>query len=73
METLSRREFAHAAAALGLGGIARGQQPKADNPIKVPARAVTKGPKHHWFGYYDKSPWSADGRYLLSGLHGLLS
>ncbi len=22
--------------------------------------------KHHFFGYYDKSPWSADGKYLLS-------
>ncbi|MHC4592767.1 MAG: hypothetical protein ACYS8L_08750, partial [Planctomycetota bacterium] len=29
------------------------------------ARAVTSGPKHHFFGYYDKSPWDATGRYLL--------
>ena len=27
---------------------------------------VTEGPLHHFFGYYDKSPWSADGRYLLA-------
>ncbi len=32
----------------------------------VRARAVTRGPKHHWFGYYDKCPWSADGRYMLA-------
>ena len=25
----------------------------------------TKG-KHHFFGYYDKCPWSKDGRFLLS-------
>ncbi|MBD3291753.1 MAG: hypothetical protein GF393_02425, partial [Armatimonadia bacterium] len=31
-----------------------------------PAYAVTKGPKYHWFGYYDKCPWSAGGRYMLS-------
>ena len=31
-----------------------------------PAVAVTTGPKFHWFGYYDKCPWSADGRYMLS-------
>ncbi|MDA0746981.1 MAG: hypothetical protein O2954_10710 [bacterium] len=29
------------------------------------ARAVTTGPKHHFFGYYDKCPWDATGRYLL--------
>jgi hypothetical protein len=27
---------------------------------------VTCGPKHHWFGYYDKSSWSADGRSMLA-------
>jgi hypothetical protein len=31
-----------------------------------PARAVTSGPKHHFFGYYDKCPWDATGRYLLA-------
>ena len=31
-----------------------------------PARAVTRGPKYHWFGYYDKCPWSADGKYMLA-------
>jgi len=28
-------------------------------------RAVTNGPKHHYFGYYDKFPWDATGRYLV--------
>ena len=29
------------------------------------ARAVTTGPRHHFFGYYDKFPWNKNGRYLL--------
>jgi len=28
-------------------------------------RPVTSGPKHHFFGYYDKSPWDSTGRYML--------
>ncbi len=30
------------------------------------ARPATKGPRHHFFGYYDKCPWDASGRYLLA-------
>ncbi|MGQ9592587.1 MAG: hypothetical protein ACUVYA_20090 [Planctomycetota bacterium] len=30
------------------------------------ARAATRGPKHHFFGYYDKCPWDASGRRLLA-------
>lgn len=29
-------------------------------------RSVTYGPRHHFFGYYDKSPWNASGRFLLT-------
>src|SRR5687768_4249015 len=38
--------------------IARGQSP---------ATPVTSGPKHHFFGYYDVTPWDSTGRYLLAG------
>jgi hypothetical protein len=38
----------------------------ASQPIYPEARAVTRGPKCHFFGYYDKSPWDATGRYLLA-------
>src|SRR4030095_5541750 len=31
-----------------------------------PLRAVTSGPGHHFFGYYDKSPWNASQRLLLA-------
>lgn len=67
MTFLTRRDF-HAALALAATTPWARSQPgvgKTD-PINVPARAVTKGPKHHFFGYYDKSPWDKTGRYILS-------
>jgi len=30
-----------------------------------PVRALTRGPKHHWFGYYDKLEFDPTGRYVL--------
>lgn len=32
----------------------------------ISLRSVTKGPKYHFFGYYDKRQWDPSGRYLLS-------
>jgi hypothetical protein len=29
-------------------------------------RPVTRGPKHHFFGYYDKSPWNRSGELLAA-------
>ena len=34
--------------------------------LRVPLTAVTQAPAHHFFGYYEKTPWSPDGRYLLA-------
>lgn len=31
-----------------------------------PLTAVTSGPKHHFFGYYEKSPWNASQTLLLA-------
>ncbi|MFV1963950.1 MAG: hypothetical protein ACC628_00900 [Pirellulaceae bacterium] len=30
-----------------------------------PVRRITHGPKHHWFGYYDKFQFDPTGRYVL--------
>ena len=30
-----------------------------------PVRAITRGPKYHWFGYYDKLQFDPTGRYVL--------
>ncbi len=32
----------------------------------VPTRFITRGPKYHWFGYYDKLAFDPSGRYVLS-------
>jgi hypothetical protein len=34
-------------------------------PSLVKMRAVTRGPKYHWFGYYNKHQIDATGRYVL--------
>jgi hypothetical protein len=31
-----------------------------------PVRAITRGPLHHWFGYYDKLEFDPSNRYVLS-------
>ncbi len=31
----------------------------------IPIRKITSGPKHHWFGYYDKFQFDPIGRYVL--------
>jgi len=31
----------------------------------VPIRAITSGPKFHWFGYYDKFQFDPSGRFVL--------
>lgn len=32
----------------------------------LPCQALTHGPAHHFFGYYDRCPYSPSGRYLLA-------
>ena len=32
---------------------------------QVSVRAITQGPKSHWFGYYDKHEFDPSGRYVL--------
>ena len=38
---------------------------KAQSHDLPPARAITHGPKFHWFGYYDKLEFDPSGRYVL--------
>ncbi|MEO6184072.1 MAG: hypothetical protein ABIP71_13425 [Verrucomicrobiota bacterium] len=43
--------------------LVRGESKLAENLPAV--RQITKGPKFHWFGYYDKLQFSADNRLVL--------
>lgn len=60
LPTLDRRGFLQAAAAGALGLAAR-----ADEEKLPPVRALTRGSKFHWFGYYDKLEFDPTGRFVL--------
>ena len=73
---LNRRQFHHLAGS----GCRRGRnlRRRAPDTVRaaqseigpveplVPCRAITRGPKHHWFGYYDKRQFSPDNRFVLA-------
>ncbi|TVP98763.1 MAG: hypothetical protein EA381_11570 [Planctomycetaceae bacterium] len=37
-----------------------------ESAAKVPVRTITRGPKYHWFAYYDKLQFDPTVRYCLS-------
>src|SRR5688500_16974293 len=57
---LPRREFLQLTA-LALASHARGETAAKLPPV----RAITRGPKFHWFGYYDKFQFDPSGRFVL--------
>ncbi len=64
----TRRAFLHHLGSLAAGGTLAPAFLRAasggDGPLP-PVRAITRGPRFHWFGYYDKLQFSADGRFVL--------
>ena len=34
--------------------------------VDRPLESLTRGPRHHFFGYYDKLPWDSTGRHVLA-------
>ncbi len=65
---MHRREFLSSAAA----GLAALSVPRrswsadaAAKPELPPTRVITSGPRHHWFGYYDKLQFDPTNRYVL--------
>ena len=72
MDTIefSRRQFLRSAAigslALpGLVGSVFGGTAKSKLSALPPVRAIARGPKFHWFSYYDKLQFDPSGRYVL--------
>jgi hypothetical protein len=64
----TRREFLRLAAgsiALASASGFAGTAQAADDAKPAPVRAITRGPKFHWFGYYDKLQFDPTGRYAL--------
>ena len=49
------------ALACAWGGAGRG----ARGARAASRRVITRGPRHHWFGYYDKLQFDPTGRYVL--------
>ncbi len=66
LATVRRRQFLKAAAAGVLGTSAwRGAHGRVLADEFPPTRVITRGPKHHWFGYYDKYEFDPSDRYVL--------
>ena len=61
-----RRQFCTSlAATVSVAGIARNSH-SSSNLELPPIRAITRGPKHHWRGYYDNDLFDANDRFLLA-------
>lgn len=71
---ISRRNFL-TSGIFALGGFAVGRQTQGFSAVArsdvrkpsglPPARTITRGPKYHWFGYYDKLQFDPTSRFVL--------
>ena len=63
--TADRRRFLSGGlAGLALAATPGGSRANAESTVP-PTRVITRGPKHHWFGYYDKLQFDPTNRYVL--------
>ncbi len=61
--TIDRRSFLKTSL-VGMAALSASGRVRAADEISV--RTITKGPKFHWFGYYDKLEFDPTNRYVLS-------
>jgi hypothetical protein len=61
---VTRRQFLQASSLALMASTTLTRSLRANPP--VPIRAITRGPKFHWFGYYDKLEFDPTNRYVLS-------
>ncbi|MEX0614214.1 MAG: hypothetical protein WD229_18990 [Pirellulales bacterium] len=62
---ISRRRLLQAALAGGMGFLGMPRIGRTSNEALPPVRAITRGPKYHWFGYYDKLEFDPTNRFVL--------
>ena len=61
----TRRQFLQSAVSTA-AVLAVGQRVSAKGTAAYPpTRVITQGPKHHWFGYYDKLQFDPTSRFVL--------
>jgi hypothetical protein len=61
----SRRDLLRGAIPAGLGLWGAWRTKCFADEYRPSVRAITKGPKFHWFGYYDKLQFDPSGRFVL--------
>ncbi|MCH5373692.1 MAG: hypothetical protein JJ992_06925, partial [Planctomycetes bacterium] len=69
MNQMTRRQWLGTAAKVSCAALVatRGRELGAAEAAREypPQRTITSGPKHHWFGYYDKLEFDPTGRFCL--------
>ncbi|TWU17304.1 hypothetical protein Pla52o_53100 [Novipirellula galeiformis] len=63
--SIDRRQFIASQAAIALAACGANPLAAATSDLEIPVRTITKGPKHHWFGYYDKHQFDPTNRFVL--------
>ena len=64
-QTCSRRAFLSSSLAAFTAALRNRQGLARQTNSFPPTRVITRGPKHHWFGYYDKLQFDPTNRYVL--------
>ncbi|HUG18133.1 MAG TPA: hypothetical protein VMM56_04110 [Planctomycetaceae bacterium] len=62
---MQRRQFLQLSLAATLSSITNRSSNGAIADGFPPTRVITKGPRHHWFGYYDKLQFDPTSRFVL--------
>jgi len=63
LSNITRRSFLQQVAVASYLGATYSKA--ADTQEFPPTRVITKGPRHHWFGYYDKLQFDPTSRFVL--------
>jgi hypothetical protein len=61
----NRRQFIVGNSAIAIAAYGAAPLDAAVQNSHFPVRRITRGPKHHWFGYYDKLQFDPSGRFVL--------